>query len=69
MPQSKRMSLIEAVTNIVIGFWISVAANYVIMPWFGYNVSVSESIWIAVAFTFVSLVRSYVLRRIFNSFR
>jgi uncharacterized protein HemY len=63
------MSLIEAVANIVIGFWISVAANYVIMPWFGYNVSVSESIWIAVAFTFVSLVRSYVLRRIFNSFR
>jgi hypothetical protein len=37
-----------------------------ILPLFGYNVTIGDSFAIGLAFTVVSLVRSYVLRRIFN---
>ena len=64
--QSKRNSAFEAVTNVAIGYLVSVLANVLILPLFGYNVTIGDSFAIGLAFTVVSLVRSYVLRRIFN---
>ena len=64
--QSKRHSVFEAVTNIVVGFGIAVAAQMVVFPWFGMTTSWLESAEIGLPMTAVSLVRSYVLRRIFN---
>lgn len=60
------MSAFEASANVAIGYLVSVAANFLILPLFGYDVSVADSFAIGLAFTAVSLVRSYVLRRIFN---
>jgi hypothetical protein len=64
--QSRVMSAIEASTNVLIGYLVSVAANIIILPLFGYDVTVADSFAIGLAFTAVSLVRSYVLRRAFN---
>jgi acetyltransferase-like isoleucine patch superfamily enzyme len=64
--QSKRNSAFEAATNVFIGYLVSVLANVLILPLFGYNVTIGDSFAIGLAFTIVSLVRSYVLRRIFN---
>ena len=64
--QSRGMSAIEAMLNAVFGYLISVAANFAILPLFGYAVTVSDSFAIGLAFTAVSLVRSYALRRFFN---
>ena len=64
--QSKRNSAFEAATNVAIGYLVSVLANVLILPMFGYNVTIGDSFAIGLAFTIVSLVRSYVLRRIFN---
>jgi acetyltransferase-like isoleucine patch superfamily enzyme len=64
--QSKRNSAFEAATNVTIGYLVSVLANVLILPLFGYNVTIGDSFAIGLAFTVVSLVRSYVLRRIFN---
>ena len=64
--QSKRNSAFEAATNVAIGYLVSVLANVLILPMFGYNVTIVDSFAIGLAFTIVSLVRSYVLRRIFN---
>ena len=64
--QSKRNSAFEAATNVAIGYLVSVLANVLILPVFGYNVTIGDSFAIGLAFTVVSLVRSYVLRRIFN---
>ena len=64
--QSRLMSAIEASTNVLIGYLVSVAANIIILPLFGYDVTVADSFAIGLAFTAVSLVRSYVLRRAFN---
>lgn len=60
------MSAIEAIANVVFGYLVSVAANLLILPIFGYEVSLADSFAIGLAFTAVSLVRSYVLRRAFN---
>jgi hypothetical protein len=64
--QSRVMSAVEASTNVLIGYLVSVAANIIILPLFGYDVTVADSFAIGLAFTAVSLVRSYVLRRAFN---
>ena len=64
--QSRRNSAFEAVTNVAIGYLVSVLANVLILPLFGYNVTIGDSFAIGLAFTAVSLARSYVLRRVFN---
>ena len=61
--------MIEAVANVVIGYWIAVGAQMAIFPLFGVHLPVSDNLMIAVLFTVVSLVRSYVLRRVFNRLR
>lgn len=61
------MSLVESCTNIAVGYLISVATNYVVLPLFGYQTTVVESFQIGAIFSIVSIARSYILRRIFNA--
>ena len=65
--QTKKQSLIESLTSTTIGIIIGVVLNSTILPMFGYPVSWSDSLWISVIFTIVSIIRSYVIRRFFNS--
>jgi hypothetical protein len=67
--QSKRNSAFEAIANVAIGYLVSVLANIFVLPAFGYDVTVADSFAIGLAFTAISLARSYVLRRIFNRFK
>lgn len=69
MNQSKLMSLVESFANVLVGFGVSMVANLIILPAFGYNVSVRDAFGIGVAFTVVSIARSYVIRRFFNGLR
>ena len=64
--QTKLMSMVEAGTNVLIGYLVSVAANIIVLPMFGYDVTIFDSFAIGLAFTAISLIRSYVLRRVFN---
>jgi hypothetical protein len=65
--QSKMDSWMEAITNTVVGFVVSIAANALILPaLFGMELSFAHNILCALAFTGVSIIRQYVLRRIFN---
>ena len=64
--QSRRNSAIEAFVNVAIGYLVSVLANILILPMFGYDVSLPDSFAIGAAFTVVSLMRSYAVRRVFN---
>lgn len=66
MAQSHKRSWYEATTNIVIGFSINYCANLIIFRGFGYNLSLSDNLYIGVIFTFLSLVRQFVIRRWFN---
>jgi hypothetical protein len=60
------MVSLEAVANIAIGFGINFAANLIVLPLFGLPVSAGTAFHIGLVFTAISLVRSYVLRRVFN---
>ena len=65
--QTKKQSLIESLTSTTIGIIIGILLNLTILPIFGYPVSVSDSLWISIIFTLVSIIRSYIIRRWFNS--
>lgn len=66
MSQSKKASLVESVVNVVVGLVVAIATQMIAFPLFGIDVTIETNFWVAVIFTIVSLVRSYVLRRIFN---
>jgi len=64
--QSKRMSLIESITNVTVGYLVAVLANYIVLPMFDYNVTIADSFYIGLVFMAIGVVRSYLLRRLFN---
>jgi hypothetical protein len=66
MTQSRRLSLIEAVTNVVLGYALAVVTQIVVFPWFGLQVSLGDNLAIGGAFVAISLLRSYALRRAFE---
>lgn len=67
MNQTRLGSLIEALTNVVIGFGINWAANMAILPLFGFHVTGGQAFGIGCFFTVISIARSYALRRWFNA--
>jgi hypothetical protein len=69
MSQTKLGSFAEAWMNIAVGFSINFVANMAILPLFGFKVSAGSAFEIGLIFTVISLVRSYVLRRWFNSLK
>ena len=66
MGQSRRASLIEALVNTAIGFCVSLLATLTILPALGVEASIGQSVAMTLAFTGISIVRGYVLRRLFN---
>ena len=68
MQQSKLDSLIEALLSTFIGFIVSFTANLILMPMLGIPVSLSQNFVLTVAFTFVSVARSYLVRRFANKY-
>jgi hypothetical protein len=67
--QSCRMSLAEAAANVLVGYAIAVLTQILVFPIFGLQVSLPENLAIGLLFTAASIVRSYVLRRMFEAIR
>ena len=67
--QSKKRSLFESVTNIMVGCGVALGSQYLIFPMFGIvGVTFGEHLGITVWFTVISLARSYILRRCFTRY-
>lgn len=67
--QSKTESFVEACTNTFIGFWINFVANWLLLPIvFGIHVNLHDNLLLGGLFTIISVARSYVLRRFFNTY-
>ncbi|WP_411572586.1 DUF7220 family protein [Thalassobacter stenotrophicus] len=64
--QSRRQSLIEAITNVVVGYALAVLTQIMVFPWFGLQVSLGDNLAIGAMFVIISLLRSYALRRLFE---
>lgn len=69
MTQSRGMSLIEAVTNVAVGYVLAVTTQIVVFPWFGLHPSLGENLALGAVFVGISLLRSYALRRLFEHWR
>jgi hypothetical protein len=69
MKQSRKASFAEALTNTAIGYLVALLTQLVAFPLFGLTASLGQNLGIGLVFTGVSIVRSYVLRRLFEAFR
>ena len=67
--QSWRMALAEATTNVAVGFVFAIGVQTAVFPLVGLRVTFGENLLIGTAFTVASVIRSYVLRRIFERIR
>jgi hypothetical protein len=70
-PQSRFMSLVESWTNILVGIGLQTGANAVFIPilFVGATMQAKPLFWLVVIMTVLSQVRSYGLRRIFETIR
>ncbi len=66
--QSRRMSIIESLANVLVGYGVAVMTQAVVFPLFGLQTSLDQNMAIGMIFTVVSLIRSYTLRRIFDRY-
>ena len=69
MKQSKRMSMMETLTNVAVGYGVAVSAQVMIFPLFGLDVALADNLAIGAIFTGISIVRSFTLRRVFEEIR
>ena len=69
MKQSRLMSLVEAITNVIVGYGVAVVTQILIFPIFGLQTTLGQNLAMGGIFTIVSLFRSFALRRLFESIR
>lgn len=67
MSQSKAMSLLEAVVNTVVGLGVAMVATAAICKAHNIPMSWGNNFIITFWMTVISIVRSYLLRRLFNA--
>jgi flagellar motor component MotA len=67
MRQSRLMSLVEAIANVVVGMIVAVATQIVAFPTLGVQASLGQNVRLALVFTIVSIGRSFLLRRLFEA--
>lgn len=69
MRQSRRMSLLEAVVSTVLGFGLAVASTAWVFPLVGVRMTVGQNLATVAFMTALSVVRGYVVRRVFEALR
>ena len=63
MRQSRLHSFWESIQNVLVGYFLSLASLYLILPPLGVETGHSQNLLISLYFTGLSLARSYLLRR------
>ena len=69
MKQSRLMSLVESVANVIIGYGVAVVTQILIFPIFGLHTTLEQNLQMGAVFTVVSIARSFALRRLFEAVR
>ena len=69
MKQSRAMSLVESVANLVVGYGVAVVTQILIFPVFSLHMTLAQNLKMGAVFTVVSIARSFVLRRTFERLR
>lgn len=69
MKQSRLMSLVESIANVIVGYGVAVVTQILIFPVFGLHTTPAQNLQIGAVFTVVSIARSFALRRVFEAIR
>ena len=69
MTQTRTMSLVEATTNVIVGYAPAVITQILVFPAFGLNATLAQNLKLGLVFTVVSIARGYALRRLFEGLR
>lgn len=66
--QSKLGSFIESLVNVLIGYGVAVVAQKYVFAIVGIHISWNTTFVIGFWMTIISIIRSYLIRRLFNKF-
>jgi hypothetical protein len=69
MKQSRLMSMVESIANLVVGYGVAVITQILVFPVFRLQTTLAQNMVMGAAFTVVSLIRSFALRRLFEAIR
>ena len=69
MKQSRLMSLVESIANVLVGYGVAVVTQILIFPIFGLHTTLAQNLKMGAIFTVVSIARSFALRRVFEAIR
>jgi hypothetical protein len=69
MKQSRAMSLVESVANVIVGYGVAVVTQILIFPIFGLRTTLTQNLLMGLAFSLISVARSFALRRVFEAIR
>lgn len=64
--QTKKHSVLESGVNVLVGWGVALASQLVLFPIFSIHTTLRTNLWISLWFTAISLIRSYLLRRVFT---
>ena len=67
MTQTKKQSIIESITQTLIGLIVSLCIQLVIYPLLNIEVTFSQNLIITFVFFIASIIRGYIIRRFFNN--
>ncbi|MFO7921483.1 MAG: hypothetical protein R6U99_11890 [Nioella sp.] len=68
MSQGRGMSALEATVNVMVGWLVAFVTQLAVFPAVGLQAGPAQHLVLSIAFTVVSFVRSYLLRRAFARF-
>ena len=63
------MSLVESIANVIVGYGVAVVTQILIFPIFGLHTTLAQNLKMGAIFSFVSIARSFALRRLFETIR
>jgi hypothetical protein len=66
--QSKKKSLTESFINTLSGLFVGLAIQLLMYPTLGIEVNFKQNIILTFVFFLASVLRGYIIRRIFNKF-
>ena len=69
MKQTRLMSRVESVANVIVGYGVAVVTQILIFPIFGLHTTLAQNLKMGAIFTVVSIARSFALRRVFEAIR
>ena len=63
---SMKLDALESGLGAFVSLGVGITANHFVLPWFGFQPSLAQSVHMGLAFFFISVAQRFVFRRIFR---